>query len=183
MGQITLLFLTAPIVKYNYLPFPDCKLPWLLKKEYNLIFLFFIQSVRIALTKKYWSYLGNKMSFIYIFFGVFCCCFFEGVGGRGEGGGGEDQWEAWNWSCDLRADARPKKNCTDGVEPHTDMATLWLNWPSGTDTVKMIYLQNILKRDWGEQVKRVYLAQKGHLTEKTTVNLLKKTSKKSTHLW
>ena len=25
------------------------------------------------------------------------------------GGGREDQWEAWNWSCDLRANERPKK--------------------------------------------------------------------------
>ena len=29
-----------------------------------------------------------------------------------EEGGREDQWEAWNWSCDLRANERPKKNCT-----------------------------------------------------------------------
>ena len=24
-------------------------------------------------------------------------------------GGGGDQWEAWNWSCDLRANERPRK--------------------------------------------------------------------------
>ena len=32
--------------------------------------------------------------------------------GSGYGGGAEDQWEVWNWSCDLSANERLKKNCT-----------------------------------------------------------------------
>ena len=37
-----------------------------------------------------------------------------GRGGEegGKGGEGWDQREAWNYSCDLRANERPQKNCT-----------------------------------------------------------------------
>ena len=56
-----------------------------------------------------------------------------------EGGRG-GQWEAWNWSCDLRANGRPKKNCTRWhrtTDKQTEMATLWLNRRSGADSVKI----------------------------------------------
>ena len=38
-------------------------------------------------------------------------------------GRGEDQWEAWNWSCDLRANERPKKTPPDGADRQTDRQT------------------------------------------------------------
>ena len=56
--------------------------------------------------------------------------------------GGWDQWVALKWSCDLRANERPKKNPLPMAHNHgrthrrTDMATLWLNRPSGADSVK-----------------------------------------------
>ena len=33
-------------------------------------------------------------------------------------GGGVNQWEAWNWSCDFRANERPKKISPDGADTH-----------------------------------------------------------------
>ena len=50
---------------------------------------------------------------------------------------GEDQWEAWKWSCDLRAKERPKKtasNCTDThIDRQYDSMTELL---SGANSVK-----------------------------------------------
>ena len=61
-------------------------------------------------------------------------------------GGGGDHWEAWNWSCDLRANERPRKKLhsmaqTDRhthtqIERQTDMATLWPTRPTGAELVK-----------------------------------------------
>ena len=39
------------------------------------------------------------------------------------GDGGEDQWEAWKWSCDLRVNERPKKNAPDGADKQTRRQT------------------------------------------------------------
>ena len=49
-----------------------------------------------------------------------------------------------NWSCDLRTKKRPKKlhpmtQSDKHTEMQTDMATLWLNWPSGANSVKKIW--------------------------------------------
>ena len=57
---------------------------------------------------------------------------------------GEEGWlMRGNWSCDLRDNERPHKNCilwrkqteklTDG---HGDSMSEWLNWPSGENSVK-----------------------------------------------
>ena len=47
--------------------------------------------------------------------------------------GREDQWDAWNWSCDLRANERPKKTAPYAqTNIQADMATLWLNRPHWT---------------------------------------------------
>ena len=52
--------------------------------------------------------------------------------------GKEDQWKAWNWSCDLRANERPQKKLHPMAHTsiQTDIATLWLNRPSGAASVK-----------------------------------------------
>ena len=70
--------------------------------------------------------------------------------------GREKQWEAWNWSCDLRANERPKNNFTRWrkqtdrqTSRQTDMTTLWLNRPSEADSVKNIFLvTSISKFPW-----------------------------------
>ena len=36
------------------------------------------------------------------------------------------QWEAWNWSCDLRANERPKKTAFDGANRQTNRRILRL---------------------------------------------------------
>ena len=38
-------------------------------------------------------------------------------------GGREDQWEAWNWSCHVRANERPNKTAPNGVDWQTDKQT------------------------------------------------------------
>ena len=53
-----------------------------------------------------------------------------------------DQWESWNWSCDFRANEKPKKTMHPMAQTYiltdtqTDMATLWLNLSSLADSVK-----------------------------------------------
>ena len=52
-----------------------------------------------------------------------------------------DQRKAWELIMSkVFANKGPKKTAPDGAEPHTspqtDMATLWLNWPSGANSVK-----------------------------------------------
>ena len=53
------------------------------------------------------------------------------------------QWEAWNWSCDLRANERPKKTAPDGTESQRETHThIWksqlYDWIGPvTDSVKI----------------------------------------------
>ena len=67
--------------------------------------------------------------------------------------GREDQWEAWNRSCYLRTNERPK-TAPDGANrhpdrqtghTHTDMATLWLNRPSGAKKKKSEFHKPLLE--------------------------------------
>ena len=59
--------------------------------------------------------------------------------------GGEDQWEAWNWSCDLRANETPREKLHMMAQKkrqtsrQTDMETLWLNRPIGANSVKILF--------------------------------------------
>ena len=62
------------------------------------------------LNTEYYSVLGKSEYRIQILlFGPIIRIVFEYRIIRHTLGGGEDQWEAWNWSCDLRANARPRK--------------------------------------------------------------------------
>ena len=70
--------------------------------------------------------------------------FERGAGGR------EDLWD--------RTNERPKKTAPDGADrqvnhPHTDLATLWLNRPSGAYSVKIASLSHWLLK---KEVKQKY---------------------------
>ena len=60
-------------------------------------------------------------------------------------GGREDQWEAWNWSCDLRANKRPKKTAPNGRQTdrqvthgHGDSMTESSNWGQFSENLHLI---------------------------------------------
>ena len=59
---------------------------------------------------------GGKNSFGVVQKYIYVSIFFFFLGG----GCGEEQWMFWNWSCDLRANERPKKTAPNGTESQTD---------------------------------------------------------------
>ena len=67
-----------------------------------------------------------NMIFFLQFLEKYALCFFYKSEGAGEGvgeGRREDQWEAWNWSWDLRANERPKLHLMAQTDRHPDILT------------------------------------------------------------
>ena len=66
-----------------------------------------INTAMKLLSNIYIYFKGDFIFYLFLFFYFFLVKIIF-LGERG-GGGREDQWEAWNWSYDLRANERPKK--------------------------------------------------------------------------
>ena len=73
-----------------------------------------------------------------------------GLSGRSHLMGGRTNERPWKWSGHLRANKRPENNCIrwrKQTDTQTNMVTLWLNWPSRADSVKIQKLINFGPRN------------------------------------
>ena len=86
-----------------------------LKKNYNIFWycfkcIHFVWGVSKKQHKNVWA---EGVNYFLSFFG----------GEGGAEGGREDQWEAWNWSCDMRANERPWQKLHRMAQTYTDRRT------------------------------------------------------------